>query len=297
MNKILVTGGCGFVGSHLVDKLVKMGYHVLVIDDLSAGKKEYCNSHAEYIFGDFKDVLSSAAAASVIKDKMGANIDIIFHLAAQARIQPSFECAAYTYENNSFGTMTVCEYARKNKCKVVYAGSSSFYGGTYLNPYTFSKWQGEEICKMYSKVFEVPTVIARFFNVYGTRNPLIGQYTPVIGLFEQQTINGEPLTIVGDGEQRRDFTHVDDICRGLIALSKEKWVGDVFNLGTGTNYSIKEVADLFGGQKKYLPSRTGESQETLADISKTMEKTNWNPQVRLTDYIKMFLDENKRRIK
>jgi len=198
----------------------------------------------------------------------------------------------YTCENNSYGSAIVAEFARLSNAKVVYAGSSSFYGGVYLNPYAFAKWQGEEAFKMYAKVYDVSAGIARFFNVYGPRNPLIGQYTPVVAIFEEQLKAGKDLTIVGDGEQRRDFTHVYDICDGLIAISKGDWRGEVFNLGTGTNHSINELADMFGGNKKYLPARPGEARVTKADISFTTEKTGWSPKHTLENYVSDFL-ENK----
>ena len=276
MKKVIVTGGLGFVGSNLVDKLVELKYDVIVVDDLSYGKEEYMNPSAKYVIDDFKNYLLKA----------NKEIDIVFHLAAEARIQPSFGNPLYTCENNSYGSAIVGEFARKSNCKVVYAGSSSYYGGVYLNPYAFAKWQGEESLKMYSEIYQVPVSIARFFNVYGPRNPLIGQYTPVVAIFEEQKKDGKELTIVGDGEQRRDFTHVFDICNGLIAISKDEWRGEVFNLGTGKNYSINELADLFGGQKKYLPARRGEARITLADISKTKDLTGWSPKYNLEDYIK-----------
>jgi len=280
--KALVTGGLGFVGSNLVDKLIDLGYQVTVVDDLSSGKKEFKNSKAEYVIDDFKEFLK-------IPDK---SVDVVFHLAAEARIQPSFEMPLYTCENNSYGSAIVAEFARQSNAKVVYAGSSSFYGGVYLNPYAFAKWQGEEAFKMYAKVYDVSAGIARFFNVYGPRNPLIGQYTPVVAIFEEQLKAGKDLTIVGDGEQRRDFTHVYDICDGLIAISKGDWRGEVFNLGTGTNHSINELADMFGGNKKYLPARPGEARVTKADISFTTEKTGWSPKHTLENYVSDFL-ENK----
>ena len=281
--KTLVTGGCGFIGSNLVDRLIALGHDVVVIDDLSSGKKEYMNSQANYIFKDFKKCL--------LENNLGLkDIGLIFHLAAESRIQPSFEDPLYTCENNSFGSAIVAEFARKKKAKVVYAGSSSFYAGVYLNPYAFAKWQGEEAFIMYSNVFDLKTAIARFFNVYGPRNPLIGQYTPVVGIFEEQTKNKQDLTIVGDGDQRRDFTHVFDICDGLIAISEGDWKGDIFNLGTGRNHSINELADLFGGNKKYLPPRKGEARTTLADISRTIEKTGWRPKETLENYIGAFLE-------
>jgi len=280
--KTLVTGGCGFIGSNLVDRLLNLGHEVIVVDDLSSGKKEYSNPGAKYIFQDFKTCL--------LENTIGLlEIDLIFHLAAESRIQPSFEDPLYTCKNNAYGSTIVAEFARKNNIKVVYAGSSSFYGGVYLNPYAFAKWQGEEAFIMYSNVYHLNTAIARFFNVYGPRNPLIGQYTPVVGIFEEQTKAGTDLTIVGDGDQRRDFTHVYDICDGLIAISEGDWKGEVFNLGTGRNHSINELADLFGGNKKYLPPRQGEARTTKADISDTIAKTGWKPKETLEEYITKFL--------
>ena len=299
MKKILVTGGCGFIGSNLVDILIEDGNQVLVIDDLSSGKKENCNESAKYIFADIKDVFGDSVREAAHRHVIPKHhttflnsVDVIYHLAANARIQPSFQEPKETIYNNSYGTALICEFARKINAKIVYAGSSSFYGGIYLNPYAFTKWQGEEACRMYSEVYGVKTAVARFFNVYGPRNPLIGQYTPVVAIFEQQLSEGKDLTIVGDGEQRRDFTHVGDICRGLIAISKGEYSGDVFNLGTGTNHSINELADLFGGNKKYLPPRPGEARVTLADISKTSEQTGWRPLQRLEEYVSDWLKNN-----
>ncbi len=282
MKNILVTGGCGFVGSNLVDMLAEQGHNVIVVDDLSSGKKEYCRPDVKYYFEDFKTLLTK---------KLDDDIDIVFHLAAQARIQPSFRKPLYACENNGYGTAVVCEYARLNNCMVVYAGSSSFYAGPYLNPYAFAKWQGEEVIRMYTKVYNMKSGIARFFNVYGPRNPQIGQYTPVVAIFERQLSNGENLTIVGDGEQRRDFTHVKDIASGLIAISENNRKAEVFNLGTGTNYSINELADMFGGAKQYLPARPGEARNTKADISRTTKETGWTPKYNLKNYVKEIINE------
>jgi len=288
MKSALVTGGCGFIGSNLVDILIGQGYNVIVVDDLSDGKKENCNKLAKYYFDDFKKVLIA---------EFEEKIDVIFHLAAEARIQPSFQKPLYTCENNAYGTAIVCEYARKNDCMIVYAGSSSFYGGVYLNPYAFAKWQGEEAIRMYTNVYDIKSGIARFFNVYGPRNPLIGQYTPVVAIFEQQFLKNKPLTVVGDGEQRRDFTHVYDICHGLIAISTNNRKGGVFNLGTGTNYSINELAGMFGREKKHLPARPGEAKETRADISKSVKTLNWRPRYKLETYVNNFLKETRNEIK
>ncbi len=272
--RALVTGGCGFIGSNLVDKLVSSSWNVLVIDDMSSGNPHWKNNSAKYIFTD----ISLALEATRFE-----KIDVIFHLAAEARIQPSYESPLRWQQSNILGTAAVCEYARKSECKVIFAGSSSCYGGKFMNPYTFSKKISEEMCQMYSKVFGTSTVTARFFNVYGPRNPLIGEYTPIIAKFEQLKKEGKPLTVVGDGEQRRDFTHVYDICEGLVKLSEQEWSGDIFNLGTGTNFSINEIVDMFGCEKVHLPKRPGESIETRADISMTTKLTGWKPKYKLED--------------
>ena len=277
--KAIVTGGCGFVGSNLVDQLIEQSYQVVVIDDLSYGKKENCNPAAEYIFDDFKKILKNDM-------KITEGTDMVFHLAAEARIQPSFNNPLYTCENNSYGTAIVCEFARKNNSMIIYSGSSTYYGGVYLNPYAFAKWQGEEVIRMYTEIFKIKSGIARFFNVYGPRNPQIGQYTPVVAIFERQSSQGKPLTLVGDGEQRRDFTHVYDICSGLIAISKKDRKSEAYNLGTGTNYSMNELADMFGGEKFYLPARPGEARNTLADITKSKVELGWFPTIKLPDYIR-----------
>ena len=144
---------------------------------------------------------------------------------------------------------------------------------------------------MYTEIFKIKSGIARFFNVYGPRNPQIGQYTPVVAIFERQVLNSDSLTIVGDGEQRRDFTHVSDICSGLMAISSKDRSAEAYNLGTGVNYSINELADMFAHPKKYLPSRRGETRNTKADISRTIKELNWAPKIKLTDYVMEFKNE------
>jgi UDP-glucose 4-epimerase len=277
--KALVTGGLGFVGSNLTDRLIDQGHEVSVIDDLSSGNSKWINSKVKYYFWDVQE----------INQKLNEHFDVIYHLAAEARIQPSYVNPLRWQQANINGTSAVCEYARQNNSKVIFAGSSSCYGGKFLNPYTFSKKISEEVCEMYSKVFKISTVTARFFNVYGPRNPSIGEFTPIIAKFRELSKQGKPLTIVGSGTQRRDFTHVDDICQGLIALSTNIWSGEIFNLGTGKNYSILEVAKMFGGDIVYIEARPGESKETLADISKTISKIDWKPKYDLEKYIKEIL--------
>ena len=283
MANVLVTGGCGFIGSNLVDELVKQ-HNVVVVDNLDTGKKENCNEKAAYIFKDLRDVFSGDYENPLLE-----NIDIIFHLAALARIQPSFKRPQETIDINTGGTALVCEFARKVSAKIVYAGSSSFYGGVYLNPYSFTKWQGEEICKMYAEVYGLSTSIARFFNVYGKRHLRTGPYATVVGIFEEQKMNNIPLTVTGTGEQRRDFTHVSDIISGLILMSRGEWKGEIFNLGTGRNYSINELADMFETEKKHIPARPGEAWITLADIQKSINELGYHPNMKLKEYVQKWL--------
>jgi UDP-glucose 4-epimerase len=278
--RALVTGGLGFVGSNLVDRLLEKEWTVYVIDDMSSGSFMWKNDGViKYFHFDVE----------LINQKFCEDVDVIFHLAAEARIQPSFEKPYLWQRSNVLGTAAVCEFARNNGCKVVYAGSSSCYGGKFMNPYTFSKKIGEEVCEMYSKVFGLSTVTARFFNVYGPRNPLIGEFTPIIAKFEQLKSEGLPLTVVGDGEQRRDFTHVLDICDGLIRLAEDEWCGELFNFGTGVNYSINQIVDFFESEKVLIPARPGESRETKANIKETKKILGWKPKYKLKNYIKEII--------
>jgi len=279
--KALVTGGAGFIGSHLVNKLISESYSVDVIDNYSTGIEENKNSKAHYIKMDIRDDLS----------RLG-EYDIIFHLAALARIQPSFKNPFETIDVNMNGTANICKLARKINAKVVYAGSSSFYAGPYLSPYSFSKWQGEEICKMFNKVYGLNVAIARFFNVFGKGQPDSGPYATIVGIFEKQYINGNQLTITGDGEQRRDFTHVSDIVSGLILMGKDFWNAEIFNLGTGINYSINELALMYPCKSKYISKRPGEARETLADISFSVKELGYSPSRDLKDYVMNWLEKN-----
>ena len=194
--KALVTGGAGFIGTNLIKRLLKDGHEVVSIDNYSTGKKE--NEQDGCLYYDYD------LSYNYVRDD---EYDVIYHLAALPRIQPSFEDPAITFEANVLGTMNILEWARKNNTPVVYAGSSSTHGGVYKNPYTFTKWQGEELCKMYSEIYDLPTSICRFYNVYGPHHLTEGEYCTVVGIFQRQYKNSEPLTITWDGEQRRDFTH------------------------------------------------------------------------------------------
>lgn len=281
----LVTGGGGFIGSNLVDKLIDEGHEVVVVDNFATGYPANVNKKAKLVQEDIRGDLLAV-------DKLrGLKPEVVFHIAALARIQPSFKKPAETIEVNSQGTVQVLEYTKHVGAKLVYAGSSSFYFDPHANPYAYSKWIGEEHCKMYNQVYGVPTAIARFFNVYGPRHVQDGENAAVLGIFERQRRNNETLTVTGNGEQRRDFTHVYDICSGLIAMSEGSWNGEVFNLGRGNNYSINEVAAMFKPTDiVHVPARPGEAWTTLADLTFTQQNLNWTPKMNLPDYVDEFLN-------
>jgi len=285
--KVLVTGGLGFVGSHLVDHLCEIGHTVTVIDNLcsDSSSRSYIRPDVEYWIDDIRNIN--------LAKFVGRSFDVIYHLAALARIQPSFKDPLTYLSIDIMGTAEVCEYARNCKARLVYAGSSSAYAGHFLNPYAFAKYTGEQICQLYHEVYGVSTVAARFFNVYGSRQPTTGAYATVIGIFEDLTRRRLPLTVTDDGEQRRDFTHIDDIVRGFTALGERDWSDNdttwIFNIGTGTNHSINEIADMFGGIKTYLPKRPGEARHTQADVSLLMLHTDWKPTRTLPEYVSGFL--------
>lgn len=293
MKRVLVTGGLGFIGTHLVDFLLSIGeYEIVVMDNLSSSSslRENMRPVVTYWIDDVREINSNKFACE--------KFDTVFHLAALARIQPSFKEPLDTLSTNIQGTAAALEFARRCGANVVYAGSSSAYGGPMLNPYAFSKYTGEQTCKLYSEVYGINTTVARFFNVYGDRQPITGPYATVVGVFEEQMKRGDPLTITGDGEQRRDFTHVSDIVKGLYALSKHKCRGEVYNLGTGKNYSINELAALFKPDKiSYISARPGEARTTLADIKATVEKTGWSPTIALEDYVSVFISRLSDKLK
>lgn len=289
--KILVTGGLGFIGSNLVDILVKDDRNdVYVIDNLVSGKEEYKNPKVTYFINDIRDLLTDKCTNLL---KRLEKLNTIYHLAALARIQESLKNPTETISVNDYGTLQIAELARRFESKVVYASTSAIEGGYFLNPYVFSKWLGEEHFRLFNKLYGLKTGIARFFNVYGPRHPTVGPYVTVVSVFEQQYLKNSPLTITGDGEQRRDFIHVFDICDGLIEMNKGEWDCEIFNFGTATNLSINELAALFSHKTKYIPAREGEMRETLADISFTQSKLNWKPTIKIKDYISKWLKRKK----
>ena len=286
--RVLVTGGAGFVGTNLVNRLVKDNHEVIIFDNLSTGSKYNINKEAKFFLLDISK--SEPFENKTMVDVMNG-VDVIFHMAALPRIKPSFENPKEVCDVNVVGTQNVLEYARKNNTPVVYAGSSSFWGGTYKNPYTFSKWQGEELCKMYERIYGLNVTICRFYNVYGDYMPTEGEYRTVIPIFLEQHKNGEPLTITGDGEQRRDFTHVDDIVDAMMRVVHcNKW-GNTYELGRGKNYSIKEVvlmiSKLTGGKTSwnYISEIKGEMKETLCRSDLARKKLKWEPKINLDEWL------------
>ena len=278
--KCLVTGGVGFVGTNLIKRLLKEGHMVVSLDNYSTGKKENEQDGCLYLDVDINNLEYSDTTAELL-----AGFDIIFHMAALARIQPSLVRPQESINANVNGTLNILELARKNNTPVVYAGSSSFHHGLYGSPYAWSKHAGEQLCELYSKVYGLSTVICRFYNVYGPHQLEDGEYSTVLGIFERQYRNKEPLTVTGTGEQRRDFTHIDDIVDGLYKCIGKNFKADIFELGRGKNFSINEVADLFNWKKVHILARNGEYDRTLCDYTNAKEKLGWEPTRNLEEYI------------
>ena len=280
MKKILVTGGVGFIGTNLINRLVENGMDVFSYDDYSTGFKENENQLATYISGDIEN----------IKQISVTGFDCCVHLAAQSRVQPSFENPDESLRVNVKGTLKVMEWAKKNKVRVIYAGSSSKHHDPSDSPYATTKSLGEEICKLYKKSYSVDVEIARFYNVYGPFEPLDEKYGNVIGIWRVKIKNGDPLPIVGDGEQRRDFTHVDDIVDGIIKIANSDIKHeDAWEIGSGINYSINELFEMF--RKKFdvnsinIEDQPGNYRKTLRINDDMLNKLNWSPSDQLNKYI------------
>ena len=289
--KALVTGGAGFIGSHIVDALITRGDEVVCVDDVSAPQNDqfYWNDAATNVRADIRNLHQS----------LYDGVDVVFHLAARSRIQPTVNNPTECFLVNVIGTQQVLEMSRRAGVKrVVYSASSSYYGHASkppfleyapkgcATPYSLSKWQGEEVCDLYTKLYGLSTISLRYFNVYGPREPLKGEYAPVMGLFKRQKEAGQPMTIVGNGKQRRDFTHISDAVEAnLLAAEKVDVTGPV-NIGTGRNYSINDLAVMVGGDRLYIPERIGETRETLANNMRAREELGWSPKVNLEDYLR-----------
>lgn len=294
--KSLVTGGAGFIGSHIVDKLISLGHDVVVIDNQTSQVHDnfYFNEKAVYHKLDIADYENTRS--------LYQGVDYVFHCAAESRIQPTILNPLGAIRTNTLGTGVVLQSSREAGVKkIMYSSTSSGYGlknepplqeimpDDCLNPYSVSKVSGEKLCSMYTKLFGVKTVIFRYFNVYGEREPLRGPYAPVVGLFLRQHAAGEELTIVPDGTQRRDFTHVDDVVNANIlamTVDDHDHYGEVFNVGSGTNHSVLELAAMISDKTKFIEPRKGEAYITLADTAKIQKIFGWSSTRKLEDYVR-----------
>ena len=270
---ILVTGAAGFIGGNLYRKLKSLGEEVVGLDIVEG-----------------TDLTSPI---QLIEEKLSLKPKTIFHLAAQSRVQPSFEDPIRTFEDNVKGTLMVLEYARKNGCKVIYAGSSSKHNNPYDSPYATTKMIGEDLCKLYRDSYGVDVDIARFYNAYGPGETLDPKYGNVIGIWRYKISQGLNIQVVGDGDQRRDFIHVNDIVDGLIRISDAVLPHeDAWELGTGQNYSIIDLATLFhersGCKIDFLEDQKGNYRETLNTNTDAYDRLGWDPRESLIKYIELL---------
>ena len=293
--KALVTGGCGFIGSHLVDRLLSEDFEVTVVDNCSTGRMENLEHHKE---NSKLNIIQ--LDISLDKEKLNSlagDVDYIYHLAALADIVPSVQQPEVYYNSNVTGTLNVLEAAKNSKGlkKLVYAASSSCFGipDKYPTPetaeikpqypYALTKRLGEELVLHWNELYKIPSISLRFFNVYGPRSRTSGTYGAVFGTFLAQKLADQPFTVVGDGKQTRDFTYVTDIVDAVYAASRSDLNGEVLNVGSGNHYSINRLVELLGGKITYIPKRPGEPDCTFADITKIKSKLNWSPSVSFED--------------
>ena len=298
--KYIVTGGAGFIGSNLVDLLIEDGHEVIVIDNFSSGKKENCNDNAKYFDLD----ISNQSTYEDLKN-IFLGSDGVFHLAALPRVQESIDNPLHFEKNNTLSTINVLKAcADSNVKRLVYSASSSAYGNTIklpsreedpidpISPYAMQKYYGEVACRMFANVYGIETVSLRYFNVYGERQSLEGAYALVMCVFARQRLNNEPLTIRGDGEQRRDFTHVKDIAKAnILAMHSEKvGNGEVINIGNSDNRSVNQIAEMIGGPTKKIDPVV-EPRETLADNSKAKDLLGWEPSIIIEEWVPKYKKE------
>jgi nucleoside-diphosphate-sugar epimerase len=293
---MLVTGGAGFIGSHLVERLHDLGHKVRMLDNLSQGRAEWIHPAAEFIEGDITDPSLCRRACEGVAG--------VFHLAAMSKVAPSIDKFEFCTEQNIIGTQNLLIAARDSKVrKLVYSGSSTYYGNgsppqredslpNCLNPYAVSKYVGEQFCEIFTRLYQFPTVTLRYFNVYGPRQPAVGAYALVLGIFLDQHRRGEALTVHGDGSQRRDFIHVSDVVEANIAAYDNNVIGTVMNVGSGTNISIQEIADLISSRQVHLLRRPGDAEVTLADISRIQRLLGWKPKMPFAEGLKLLMEKS-----
>jgi len=284
MKKVVVTGGAGFVGSHLCERLLAKGYEVTSLDNYFTGSKNNHIDGVNYIEGSTKD----------IEKLIDFTPDYIYHLGEYSRVEQSFEDIEIVYEFNKIGTFAVLEFVRKTGAKLIYAGSSTKFGdgglGRSQSPYAWTKATNTELVINYGHWFNIPYAITYFYNVYGPREIQSGKYATLIALFKNKMKNGEKLTVVSPGTQKRNFTHIEDIINGLILVGEEGY-GDEFGIGSDEAFTILEVAQLFGGEIEMLPPRAGNrmSAEVMSEKTKAL---GWQPKRKLKDYIEGMREGN-----
>lgn len=296
--RAIVTGGAGFIGSHIVDLLLNKNYSVIVIDNFATGRLDNLKNKKKKI----KVVNQSITNYEKI-EKHFKNIDYVFHLAGLADIVPSIENPSKYFDTNVKGTLNILKASKKhNVKKVVYAASASCYGlvktfptneKTKISteyPYALTKYLGEELICHWAKVYKLPTIALRLFNVYGVRSRTTGAYGAMFGVFLAQLINKKPLTIVGDGRQTRDFTYVSDVAMAFYQAAISKIEHDIFNVGTGKPTSVNYIAKKLGGEIIFIPKRPGEPDKSQADIKKIKNKLKWYPKISIDKGIKIMKD-------
>lgn len=290
MKTVLVTGGAGFIGSHLCEGLLTAGYRVRVLDSLVYGQREWVPAAAEFQQGDIRNLDDCRHAAQ--------GVDGVFHCAAMSRSGPSQDHVDLCTQSNVVGTQNMLLAARDAGVKrFIYSGSATFYGslppphredssGQPLNIYALTKRTGEQYCLLFDEMFNLPTIVLRYFSAYGPRQPQTGAYALVLGIFLHRWAEGKPLEIHGDGSQRRDFIHVRDIVRANIAAYESGIRGDIFNVGSGANISVKGLADMISSDQRHTEARKDDSPATLANISKIRAALGWVPQVSFAEGLK-----------
>lgn len=283
--KVLVTGGAGFIGSHLIESLLKTNsYEVFSLDNYFTGKKENHINGAIYIDGHTKDINK---LVTVIPD-------IVFHLGEYSRVEQSFEDMSIVWEYNKDGTFAVLEFCRKHNAKIIYAGSSTKFGdgglGRDQSPYAWTKASNTELVRNYGEWFGLKYAVTYFYNVYGPREISAGSYATVIGIFKEKHKAGEPITVVTPGTQIRNFTHVEDIVRGLVLVG-ENGEGDDYGLGAEEGFNILEIAKMFESEIVMLPERKGNRMNSTVDVSRALHELNWKAEKSIKDYIKDFISK------
>ena len=296
--KYLITGGAGFIGSHLVEELIKRNNEVVVIDNFSTGRKTNLDS----IKSKKLKIIKSDISKYIKIEKHFKNVDKVFHLAALADIVPSIEDPYSYFDSNVLGTLNVLRASLKYKIKkLVYSASSSCYGipENYPTnehstikpqyPYALTKWMGEELVLHWTKLYKLNCTSLRLFNVYGTKSRTSGTYGAMFGVFLAQKIYGKPFTIVGDGEQKRDFTYVSDVVQAFLKASNAKEPGKIFNVGSGETVSINKVVSYLKGKKVFIKKRPGEPDVTFADIKMIKNELKWSPKISIKQGIELLI--------